>query len=331
MLSGSPKVSVCIPTYNRAEMLCESAASVLRQTFSDFELIISDNASEDATKSVVRRLEDKRIVYVRNSRNLGPLENMNRCLRLARGQFIAFLPDDDVMLRENLAHKVAVLEENPELGLVHSSYHVIDKFGQIVKANTNWGHGPDRALDGMEDRRELLAGMYNRINLSTVLFRRACYERLGGFTSGFAGEIGLAFDYEYWMRIAVYYEVAFLAKPLVNWRIHPDSLTNTRLVSDEHRRLKQVLGVKGFLLKRHGRGIPCDLRREMLDRSRCAVLRHVTTALEATTPNASARLFLLKSAWMFPGILRQKEAWKLLLKSMLSRPNIERLKRFVPT
>lgn len=331
MPTRSPQVSVCVPTYNRAAILGEAVASVLAQTFADFELIIFDNASEDDTEAVVRSFDDERVFYARNPRNVGPLENMNRCLLRSRGKFIAFLPDDDMMEPENLTEKVAVLNANPAVGLVHSSYDLIDQCGRVTKANTNWGHGPDRTLDVIEDRRELLAAIYNWINLSTVLFRRACYERLGGFTSGFAGKIGLAFDYEYWMRIALYYDIAFLAKPLVKWRIHGDSMTNKHLASDETRKLRQVLAAKRFLLTTRSADIPPDLRQFILDRARTSVLSHAETVLEKQVPSAQTRLFLLESARMFPGILRRGRAWKLLLKSMMSREGIERLKRVVPT
>ena len=91
MPSREPLVSVCIPTYNRAGLLRESIASVLAQTFGDFELIISDNASEDATESVVRSFGDDRIKYPRNAKNLGHRENMNCCLMLSKGRYITQL------------------------------------------------------------------------------------------------------------------------------------------------------------------------------------------------------------------------------------------------
>ncbi len=326
MPSRLPQISVCIPTFNRAAMLGESIASVLGQSFGDFELIVSDNASDDETESVVRSLADKRISYLRNKRNVGPCENMNLCLVRCRGEFIAFLPDDDLMLPQNLQQKREVLEANREVGLVHSSYHLVDQAGRIVRENTSWGHGPDRTADAIEDRQELLLSPYNRINLSSVLFRRACYERLGGFTSGFAGKIGLAFDYEYWMRIALYYKIAFLARPLVKWRIHGGSLTNTNLASDETQKMQQVLAVKYFLLARRSGDMSRHLRKGILDHTHRAALRHLGDLLDAETQKASARRFLLDSARMFPGILRKEETWKLALKCVLSRRNIARLK-----
>jgi len=311
-------------------MLRESIASVLDQTFPYFELIVSDNASEDDTESLVRSFADKRIRYARNQQNVGPRENMNRCLPLARGKYIAFLPDDDMMMPENLSTKVATLNANPDVGLVHSSYHLVDDSGRIVKSDTNWGHGPDRKVDAIEDRHKLLTGAYNRINLPTVLFRRACYERLGGFADGFAGEVGLAFDYEYWTRVALYYEIAFLAKPLVKWRIHSGSLTNTHLAADGTRKLKQVLTAKRFLLTRHSQAIPRDLKKDIRKHILETVLAHAQALIADGGPNRRAMEFLVEMSGMFPGLLLHEEAWKLLLKATMSRRSIERLKRLVP-
>jgi glycosyltransferase involved in cell wall biosynthesis len=191
--SLEPAVSVCIPAYNRAKLLRELMESVLAQTFQNLELIVCDNASEDHTESVVRSFSDKRIRYFRSPQNLGHRENWNRCLRLARGNYIAILPDDDMMLPENLARKVEALLCSPQVGLVHSKHHLIDEEGRIIKYDTNWDHGPDRIVDVLEGRAGLLTAFLNTINLPTVLFRRACYEKLGGFSD----RIKFAYDWEY--------------------------------------------------------------------------------------------------------------------------------------
>jgi len=220
--------------------------SVLSQSFEDFELIICDNASEDDTGSVIKSLSDKRIRYLRNPQNLGHRENWKRCLRLARGDYIAFLPDDDMMWPENLTRKVEVLFRNLQVGLVHSKYHLIDEEGRIIKYDTNWGHGPDRTVDAVEKREDLLTACFNTINARTVLFRRTCYERLGGFSD----RIQFAFDWEYWMRIAIYYDIAFLARPLVKWRIHSSSSTKTS-VRDPVVQLREDLTAKREVFKCH--------------------------------------------------------------------------------
>src|SRR5262245_47649967 len=90
-----PRISVCIPTYNTARYLPEAIESVLAQTYDDFELVICDNASTDATPQLCRRYDDPRVRYVRFDELVNQGNNWNRCLRLARGDYIALLHADD--------------------------------------------------------------------------------------------------------------------------------------------------------------------------------------------------------------------------------------------
>ena len=324
MPGREPQVSVCVPTYNRANFLREAIESVLSQSFEDFELIVSDNASEDDTGSVVKSFSDERIRYFRNPQNLGHRENMNRCLMLSRGKYVTILPDDDMMMADNLAAKVGVLAANQEIGLVHSKFHIIDDGGQIIKYNTAWWYGPDRTSDVLEKREDILVRMYNPINIAAAVFRRACYENLGGFSD----QVGLAFDYEYWVRIALYYDVVFIAKPLINCRIHADTLTNIHLgIDEEAQKLKGVLAVKRHILRNHSHAIPDDLKRQVGAQAGSSVQAHAETMLGDDGPNPKVRTLLLEMCRTFPGILLNRGVWKVLLKSMMSRRNIDRLKR----
>jgi len=334
-MKNPPTVSVCIPTYNRAQMLKESLESVLNQEFEDFELIISDNASEDETSSVVGAFGDWKIRYVRNRRNMGQLHNWNQCLNLARGKYVTILPDDDVMMADNLQAKVELLSRNPHVGLVHSKYHIIDHEGRIVRENTNWGHGADRTSDVVERGHDVLAAMLltsNMVNAPTVLFRRACYERLGGFTR----QLSLAFDWEYWMRIAVHYDIAFLARPLIKWRLHSGTLTSQHVYGGGNTltltALREELAAKRLVLKRYhdtienGRDLKGRAMREKISR----IVARGEEMLGDSGPNLEARRFVLDMCWAFPEILLDKRVWKVLLKSILSRSSIETLKRISP-
>lgn len=329
MTTQRPTVSVCIPTFNRDRSLAESISSVRNQTFTDFELIISDNASEDNTKSLVASFTDSRIRYSRNSTNVGPLENMNRCLRLAQGRYIAFLPDDDLMLPENLTAKVAALDAHDTVALVHSSYHLIDESGQVVKENTNWGHGRDRAFDAIENRLDILTAPFNLINLPTVLFRRSCYEKLGGFSAGYSGEIGLAFDYEYWLRIALYWDVEYLTTPLIKWRIHQGSLTNAHLGADETRKWELIWLTKRFFLTKYSQDIPSNWQREIHQHTCQFIFKYAEDLISDRGPGRAAREYLFRATRVFPEILLRQEAWKLIAKAMMDKRSIDRLKRLV--
>ena len=127
---SASKVSVCIPVYNGSDYIADSIQSVLAQTYKNFNLIVCDNGSTDNTEEIVRNVKDSRLTYVRNNKNLGLVGNHNRCLELADGEYVYFLHHDDIMLPDNLALKVSILDEHPKVGLVHSDVLFIDKAGQ---------------------------------------------------------------------------------------------------------------------------------------------------------------------------------------------------------
>src|SRR6476469_7775558 len=95
----SPKVSVCVATYNQGRYLHQALQSILDQTMQDFEIIVSDDASTDDTPAIMAEVTagayGARVRYVRQPHNVGIAENRNRCLALARGQYIAWLDSDD--------------------------------------------------------------------------------------------------------------------------------------------------------------------------------------------------------------------------------------------
>jgi SAM-dependent methyltransferase len=113
----SPRVSVIMPTYNRARMIGKSIDSVLNQTFKDWELIVISDGSTDNTRQVVRRYKDPRIIFLEKE-NAGPASARNYGLRHARGEYIAYCDDDDEILPYHLQTMVNYLDRHPEVGLV---------------------------------------------------------------------------------------------------------------------------------------------------------------------------------------------------------------------
>ena len=117
---GVPKVSVLMPVYNTPqEFLMEAIESILNQSFSDFELIILNDASPDANvERVVKCYHDPRIKYYRNDRNQGISESRNKLIDLALGEYLAVFDHDDVSLPQRLEKQVTLLDKNPDIGVV---------------------------------------------------------------------------------------------------------------------------------------------------------------------------------------------------------------------
>lgn len=338
MSGRPPTVSVCIPTFNRAGMLRESIASVLDQTFQDFELIVCDNGSKDETEAVVKSFADQRIAYHPVPENIGQRPNWNRCLALARGRYVGLCFDDDMMMPDNLAEKVAVLERYPRVGLVHSKYHIVDRHGTMLEPNTNKATAGHREIDTQEPGREVLATLlqHNIIHESTVILRRDCYQQLGGFSD----RLSLAFDWEYWMRIASCSDVAFIAKPLVKWREHSGSLTieTQRKIAQESdaavARLRSDLAGFRWIGEVYPAKLPSgrrgEAKRQLWREMGVRVSEFAVALLENGKPKQQVRRILLETCRAYPEILIEPGVWKTWMKTFLSRPSVVALKRLLP-
>jgi glycosyltransferase involved in cell wall biosynthesis len=323
----APKVSVCIPTLNRREYLRQAIDSVLAQTFTDFEIVISDNASEDGTDEMVRSYSDSRIRYHRNPTNIGQHGNWNMPLKLARGRYLALHPDDDMMLPRALEEKVKILDTYPRVGLVCSKYHIIDAEGNIVRENTNWGHGPEWDEGGVIPGKSLLENPFNPINIPTALFRREVYDRLGGFTT----RVKICLDWEYWMRLGVHYDIYLMPEALTLWRLHGQTVTSLQLGSEEIK-LWETLSCKRSAFQSEGRHLPDSsaIGRKMWQGTAARIANHGRVLLEEVGDRRNARRFMWTAAFRYPELLRYGITWKFLLKTVLSRGSVKLLKRLSP-
>jgi len=127
-----PKVTIGLPVYNGARYLAAALDSILGQTFQDFELLVSDNASTDATADICRAYaaRDARITYLRQDHNVGAGPNHNFCARRATTEYFRWASHDDLMEPEYLARCVAVLDANPDAVLCHSKTRIIGDKGE---------------------------------------------------------------------------------------------------------------------------------------------------------------------------------------------------------
>ena len=217
MSSEKTKVSVCVPTYNRAHYFNKTIQFILNQTFSDFELIIVDNASEDTTEEVVRKFmeKDNRIRYYKNAKNIGMYPNWNRAIELATGDYIAIFHDDDVYHPTILEKEVALLDAHSNVGLVDTGGYVVDE--EDNKIGT-WIYNRPIITSGIDFILNTLKTSFCPINCPSVMVKRECYEKVGYFTDKF-----ISSDYDMWLRICEYFDVGYIKEPLFNYRRHKES------------------------------------------------------------------------------------------------------------
>jgi GT2 family glycosyltransferase len=216
------KTSVCIPTYNGELFVAAAIQSVLQQSFADFELLVVDDCSQDATWEIVSAFSDPRVKTYRNEQRQGIPGNWNRCLALARGEYLCLFHQDDLMLPENLARKVDVLATDPTVGLVHSAVEVIVE-DSAPRSPSSWGeeNAQDVMVNGLHYFRKLLL-WGNLICAPSVVCRRQALVDIGGFNE----QLHFACDYEAWLCMCVRYNIAFLKQPLVRYRWHGSNETH---------------------------------------------------------------------------------------------------------
>jgi glycosyltransferase involved in cell wall biosynthesis len=228
-MPSSPQVSILVPTYNRCRLLLDALTSILKQSYTDFEVIVVDNCSPDGTEAAMRSLRDERIVYVRNEVNVGPVNNHNRALRLARGKYVYFFSDDDVMLEHNLARKVEVFEKYPSVGVVHCSINTIDGEGNTISTG-HWALGDlqqamtSQPLMPQATAFELLYNRWNFLAMPTVVVRR---EVLQQNRLEMNNQLKYLYDWDLWLKLALKTDFYYLDEVLVLYRAHATNDSNS--------------------------------------------------------------------------------------------------------
>ncbi|WGV27383.1 glycosyltransferase family 2 protein [Halotia branconii] len=135
MSNNQPRLSIGLPVYNGEKFLKEAIDSLLAQTFEDFELVISDNASTDKTEEICRAYvnQDKRIRYYRNEKNLGCARNFNRVFELSSGEYFKWAAYDDLHAPEFISKCIEVLDQDPGIILCYSQIYFIDEHGKFLQ------------------------------------------------------------------------------------------------------------------------------------------------------------------------------------------------------
>lgn len=215
-----PKVTVCIPTYNRADYLTYSINSVLRQTYKDFELIVCDDGSSDNTAEVVAGFNDPRIIYLRHPQNIGRSLNMRSGFTAATGEYFVKFDDDDGLIPEFLEKTVAILDREKSVDFVCTDHWIIDKFGQKVESATQensakWGK--DRLKEGIIPDLARQTFSYQSLQVGSTLFRYQCLAEVDYMRSQADG----CEDFDLLVRLALAGKQGyFLPELLMEYRFH---------------------------------------------------------------------------------------------------------------
>jgi glycosyltransferase involved in cell wall biosynthesis len=216
---SAPAVSVIIPAYNAAHHIVESLASVQQQTLKDVEVIVVDDGSKDATVATVAPFASSLDLVLIEQANAGAAAARNVGILHARSRYCAFLDADDVMLPERLELQVRLLDEQPDVALVHTDLVTFNEQGTV--------HHTRRVFSNPLGGSGVLEGLLldNFITTSTATGRTDKLIEAGMFPPRWR----ISHDFELWLRMAAKWPVAYIDRPLLRYRYSPGSLSNNRL------------------------------------------------------------------------------------------------------
>ena len=210
----NPYISIIIPTFNRASLLPFAIKSALSQTFTDFELLILDDASTDNTYEVAESfLTDPRVRLVKHPKNIGITENRNYGLSIANGKYIAMLDSDDVWLDSHkLERQLEILKSHPSIGIVGTYVKKINGNGKEIGIISY--HAADDSI-----RKNMM--WRNQFTQSSVLIRKQVFDDVGLYDEN----IPIWEDYELWLRIGEKYQFRNIPEFLTGYREHEGNIS----------------------------------------------------------------------------------------------------------
>lgn len=209
-----PKVSVLMPVYNGEQYIGQAIESILSQTFRDFELIVIDDGSTDKSAEIVDSYNDKRVRYVENPHNLGLAGARNRAIKVANGDYLAWLDCDDISLPGRLLKQVALLDKHPTVGLCGTWVRTLGLESEQV-----WQYPSD---PGFVRARMLFD---DPVATSSAMIRRDC---LAPYDLHFDTRFPPAEDYDLWERVSRKNRVCNIAEVLTLYRIHPNQISSIK-------------------------------------------------------------------------------------------------------
>ena len=207
-----PKVTVLMPIYNGETYLKQAIESILKQTFSDFEFLIINDGSIDASVDIIQSIKDNRIRVVHNESNLSLVPTLNKGLELSRGEYVVRMDCDDISLPERLDKQVAFMDHYQEVGVCGTWMRKIGiTQGQIFKRPT--------------DDASIRCGMlFNNMLLHpSVIIRK---KLIDDFSFRYDSHFKHAEDYELWIRCSEHASLANINEVLLEYRWHEGNISN---------------------------------------------------------------------------------------------------------
>jgi glycosyltransferase involved in cell wall biosynthesis len=226
-MADTPTVSVILPTYNRARLLLRSLGSVLAQTYSDLEVIVVDDGSDDDTAALVKDSGDARVRYVRLEMRSGAAWARNVGIGHARSRYLAFQDSDDEWLPTKLDRQMRAFESQPDIALVYSDMYRVLADGRMFY------HRSPTIVRGCLINPETRYWQTYMLGTQCVVIKRECLEQVGLFDQ----TLPSFEDLDLFLRLAEHYDFAHVHEPLVKYHENAGLSTDRRAELGARRRL----------------------------------------------------------------------------------------------
>jgi glycosyltransferase involved in cell wall biosynthesis len=225
-----PKITICIPTFNRINLLPFAIESVLKQTYQDFELIICDDGSSDGTVELMSQYTDSRIRYIRHPQNIGKSNNMRSGFDAASGEYFIKFDDDDRLAPDFLAHTAQILDNNSNIDFVGTDHWIIDinNIRDVKKTQENsrrWGRA--NLAEGIVENLLEVVFVQQSFQIGATLFRRQILLLSGFMQPNWQN----CEDNDLFVRLAVAGRKGYyLPELLMEYRVHAEQQSDNRAV-----------------------------------------------------------------------------------------------------
>lgn len=293
-----PLISVVIPVYNGEKTIRQTIESVINQTFSNFELIVIDDGSQDSTLDIVRSISDSRL-KVFSFPNAGLAASRNRGIQLASGDYISFIDADDLWTGDKLEAQLKALLDNPQAAVAFSWTDCIDESGQFSR------RGNYSTVSGNVYAQLLLTDFIE--NGSNLLIRSEAFKKVSYFNES----LPAAEDWEMWLRLAANYEFVVVPSPQVLYRLSTTSMS-ANVVRQEAACL-QVID-QAFAQAP-------DSVQHLKKPSLANLYKYLTYKVLAGVPDPQAGKIAVRFWWQVlhhqPELWQKRVTWKIFLKSGL--------------
>lgn len=248
-----PLVSICIPTYNAAAYLEPCLLSAVKQTYPDCEILVCDDGSTDNTVEIVTAFQQQypQIRLVQNKANAGMVNNWNQCIQQAKGEWIKFLFQDDILQPACVEKMLATcIEYNVEVGLCRRNFILHDEVPKYLRRNIKYTMVlPERVFeDTVYISPERLAHELAELLPENALGEPTCYffhKKIFEQTGMFNPDYRHAVDLEFILRLGLLKGLVFLAEPLALFRVHGGSQTSANLKEEKESSLRNIAAING--------------------------------------------------------------------------------------